>query len=358
MSDIESRSARSTCSPRPVPIRRVRRGSAATAGVGARDPLADAPAGRDAAAARVAARAGRPAPRLERELGRGPVAPRAVLAERRDRRPRRAQGARLRSAATSSAPGRPLSTTMSARAQRSSTSGSPGPPTTERFDVLRNSKSAPDTHAAHRVAAGRLDLDHVGARVREQLRAVGARDLGREVDDPQTVEHARSISSSSRQSSGRMLAHGLRVASEMSEAWPDGRDAKRVDPTSRLRPVRAAPLRDARRGADHAERARSSPRPRSTRSRSSRSRHATGPGPRSSRRSTGSRRSTTRTRRSLDDPDGRRRLQPAPERSARPVDDRRARGRQARAVREAVHGERGRGASRSPRWRLLTRSSS
>ncbi len=45
----------------------------------------------------------------------------------------------------------------------------------------------------------------------------------------------------------------------------------------------------------------------------------------------------------IDDPAGRGRLQPAAERLARQVDDRRPRGGQARAVREAVHGQHRRG---------------
>ena len=38
---------------------------------------------------------------------------------------------------------------------------------------------------AHRVTVVGLDLDHVGAGVGEQLGAVGTRDLGGQVDDPQ-----------------------------------------------------------------------------------------------------------------------------------------------------------------------------
>ena len=45
--------------------------------------------------------------------------------------------------------------------------------------------------APERVAAvGRLDLDHVGAARREQLRAVRPGDMGCQVEDPQALERA------------------------------------------------------------------------------------------------------------------------------------------------------------------------
>ena len=79
---------------------------------------------------------------------------------------------------------------------------------------------------------------------------------------------------------------------------------------------------------------------RRARPRSSRSRRAIAAAPRRSRRSTASRR-VHDSYAALDRrPRDRRDLQPAAQRAARGVDDRRARGGQARAVREAVHRER------------------
>src|SRR5207244_11275152 len=46
---------------------------------------------------------------------------------------------------------------------------------------------------AQRIAAGTLDLDDVGTRVAEQLRAIRPRDVGGAVDDANPIEHGSQI---------------------------------------------------------------------------------------------------------------------------------------------------------------------
>ena len=59
-----------------------------------------------------------------------------------------------------------------------------------------------------RVAAGRLDLDHVGAARREQLRAVRPGDMGCQVEDPQALERACGSSALMHQPRGKRTRTG------------------------------------------------------------------------------------------------------------------------------------------------------
>ena len=61
----------------------------------------------------------------------------------------------------------------------------------ERAVVVGGDRRPRGRPASQRIALGRLDLDDLGAAVGQQLRAVGAADPGREVDDPEPRERWR-----------------------------------------------------------------------------------------------------------------------------------------------------------------------
>ena len=66
--------------------------------------------------------------------------------------------------------------------------------TTERLLRLKLAKMAEmpgcrqRRHGAHAVALGRLHLDHLGAEIAQDLRAVGAQDDGGQIEDAQAFE--------------------------------------------------------------------------------------------------------------------------------------------------------------------------
>ena len=149
-------------------------------------------------------------PGLQRELGRGLVAPGALEPERRDRRDdqvrMRAEDLPRRQARVLRQPqSRGDHTTASAEASSvvAATRGSPrrrpASTTTLCFDALRKlneravgvgrNHRAGGRPAAQRIALGRLDLDDLGAAVGQQLRAVGAR-RSRSRDRPHAARSA------------------------------------------------------------------------------------------------------------------------------------------------------------------------
>src|SRR5204863_2753435 len=79
----------------------------------------------------------------------------------------------------------------------------------ERRAVARVGRVARRGVRAERVAAGRLDLDHVDARVGEELRAVRPGDLGAEVDEAQMRERTVDLAAR-RDTRLAMLAHAFR----------------------------------------------------------------------------------------------------------------------------------------------------
>ncbi len=177
--------------------------------VRAAEPFPEPAAGGEGRPIRRAARRGRAAPRLERELGRRPPAPRPAATEGRDGDERDAgvpRPHRLRIEPDASiAPGPRLSTTMSAPVASSRTrsrpAGEPRSTAALRLEVLRKRNSTPSSSrpaavptrssAAADRRAGLLDLEHVGAGVGQQLGAVRPGDLGRQVEDADAGERSR-----------------------------------------------------------------------------------------------------------------------------------------------------------------------
>ena len=210
--------------------RREPRRDRAHCGIGAGHPLADPAAGSDRRALGVAAAAGRAAPGLQRELGRGPVAPRAVLPERRDRHDheRGVAGAQRRDVERAGRAA--LDDDVRTRAEVEHV-------VVARFaehDALRRVEELeqrPGRPGAHGFTCRRLDLDDVGTRVSEQLRAVRTRDLRRDVDDASSGQHAG------------MLAHAAELPHRDVECRPMEqasvpKDRRRHPAVERARPER------------------------------------------------------------------------------------------------------------------------
>ena len=166
----------------PGALRRPPRRDGADGGVGARDPLAESATDGRRGAVGVAAGAGRAAQAcsVNSVAGRpthGPSHPYGVIVT--------TTNAGLPTPQASRSTGSSTTTRTSASASSFNNT---------RFDRLRTRNNAPGAPRPERIAAVRLDLDHVGAGVGEQLRAVRPGDLGGAVEDPDAVEHGVRLS--------------------------------------------------------------------------------------------------------------------------------------------------------------------